>query len=617
MGLYKISFVLNGKANTIQLSSEVDKKTCPVSFSLIRERLKYRNKNYSSFELNAIGHVLYKYPDATQFEIETIDDKRGMLLILAFVIALIIAPILITLGMFGKFILKGVYKNAATHPKYKKFRKGYIIISFSLFAVCIALLIVFVAIGGDLPVSLPLYILVGVNVIGFIITLIHCKKLAKEAPKVDSGAVKATNSVNIEKNNEVSALLLKYKELLDKNVISEEEYEKLRSSAMSMMVEEECIQEDVLTEITQETPSFDTNVEQSLVENDTVETFDEPIKETKPRVKKKLFSLDYPFEGAENNLVLNKWFKQYRINSFVLAASIIVGIVLFIVTSCLSFSHNFYYQLALLFIGLIFTILLATSHSQGTCSVFKFFILLGLFYYPGFTGYRSIIIIMEVLFAGMIIYTLIIIFSTSSKTKHETLLYKKEHLEENPYEELNEYYKWDISKLDSKNKWVAGIKINSYSKLDRVSFCFMCVFLFFAAFSFAFIFVPWTIETPDGLLTRCPIMNDSHWRLVLIFTSFGIMVIMLVLRAIFMSRKNSAIFELFFGICAPVFLLFNSLSLYSAYGNWNIALLDAVGAGILAVFYIAILSTRLTMKKNIEKFVASSSVVESESDSAE
>lgn len=65
-------------------------------------------------------------------------DALALLILLGFVFAVLLAPIIVVLGMFGKFLLKGLYKNVLQIEEFKKFRKTYTIISFSWFVFAIA-----------------------------------------------------------------------------------------------------------------------------------------------------------------------------------------------------------------------------------------------------------------------------------------------------------------------------------------------------------------------------------------------------------------------------------------------------------------------------------------------
>ena len=117
-----------------------------------------------------------------------------MLLALAFVLALIFAPIIVVLGMFGKFLLKGLYKNVLQIEEFKKFRKTYSIILFCWFAVGIALAVLTFTLFSDFA-EYGLYPLVIGNVVLFALSIVYGNKIYKkhrdEIPAVSEDSVEA------------------------------------------------------------------------------------------------------------------------------------------------------------------------------------------------------------------------------------------------------------------------------------------------------------------------------------------------------------------------------------------------------------------------------------------
>lgn len=104
--------------------------------------------------------------------------QGGMLLVLALVLALLLAPIIIVLGMYGKFLLKGLYENVLKIDEFKKFRKTYMIICFSWFAVGIALTVVFALF--DALAQYCLYPLVVGNIVLFVLSIVFGNKIYKK-----------------------------------------------------------------------------------------------------------------------------------------------------------------------------------------------------------------------------------------------------------------------------------------------------------------------------------------------------------------------------------------------------------------------------------------------------
>ena len=106
------------------------------------------------------------------------NQNGGILLLLAFVIGLIFAPILIVLGMFGKFLLGGLFKNVLPIEAFKKFRKTYSIISLSWLVLGIAAIVLLACFQID--VTIALYALVGGNILLFILSIVIGNKIYNE-----------------------------------------------------------------------------------------------------------------------------------------------------------------------------------------------------------------------------------------------------------------------------------------------------------------------------------------------------------------------------------------------------------------------------------------------------
>ena len=295
-----ITFLLNGRLQLIEVPLTDAGHPNSIPKSLIISRLRYPYKQYSPYEINAAGVVLSKFPSAKDIELEFVsggEDKKqpdtGImgLIFIGVILSLIFAPIIILLGMHQKFLLKGVYKKSYKHPKFLKLRKLYTIFGFTYFGLGLVAFIVFIIIGDPLVPTIPLYILVAGNLIGFIVTVIISRKLAKTMPKEkpktnekrtsnvvippsnSQPSQDVTKTVDTSKNLELSNLLLKYKELYDKQIISAEEYEKLKSTTIASMVSNEQttpienspvpLEED--NENTQENASFKENKNEETI----------------------------------------------------------------------------------------------------------------------------------------------------------------------------------------------------------------------------------------------------------------------------------------------------------------------------------------------------------------
>jgi predicted nucleic acid-binding Zn ribbon protein len=103
----------------------------------------------------------------------------GMLLALALVLAIVFAPVIIVLGLFGKFLLKGLYKNILGLEEFKKFRKTYTIICFSWFFLSIAFIVVCGVLQLEI-VEYAFYVLCGGNIALFALSIVFGNKIYKK-----------------------------------------------------------------------------------------------------------------------------------------------------------------------------------------------------------------------------------------------------------------------------------------------------------------------------------------------------------------------------------------------------------------------------------------------------
>ena len=107
------------------------------------------------------------------------NQNGGMLFALALVLALIFAPIIIVLGLHGRFLLKGLFKNVLQIEEFKEFRKKYSIICLSWFAAGIVLTVLMVTLIPDLA-QYCLYPLVIGNIVLFALSIKYGNKIYKK-----------------------------------------------------------------------------------------------------------------------------------------------------------------------------------------------------------------------------------------------------------------------------------------------------------------------------------------------------------------------------------------------------------------------------------------------------
>ena len=165
----------------------------------------------------AIVYYIQAEQQQRQEKQDSADEKKGVLLLIAFVLGLIFAPILIVLGMFGKFLLGGLFKNVLPIKAFKKFRKGYSILNFVWLGLGIAAVTVLAILQVDATIlSIPLYALVGGNILLFILSIVIGNKIYNEhkhelpqpveefAEYSEDGATTETDAFGAEQSSEAA-----------------------------------------------------------------------------------------------------------------------------------------------------------------------------------------------------------------------------------------------------------------------------------------------------------------------------------------------------------------------------------------------------------------------------
>ena len=136
----------------------------------------------------------------------TKNANGGALLLVALALAIIFAPIIIVLGLFGKFLLKGLYKNVLEIDEFKNFRKKYSIICLGWFVLSIAFVVICVAIPLTEIVELSFYALCGGNIALFVLSIVLGNKIYKKhKDDIPSNTGEATESAPQEASNEADA----------------------------------------------------------------------------------------------------------------------------------------------------------------------------------------------------------------------------------------------------------------------------------------------------------------------------------------------------------------------------------------------------------------------------
>lgn len=154
---------------------------------------------FLTIELNIAYQVISRFPDAKDIEIteneeleitekqNQNEDETGALIVLvlvflAFILAILLAPIIITLGMYNKFILKSVYKDVVDNRRFKSFRKPYAFIGFALLFCFIVPILLGIVLSNKTVLNIGLYGLSGTNIVYFIVGLLVKNHILKKYP---------------------------------------------------------------------------------------------------------------------------------------------------------------------------------------------------------------------------------------------------------------------------------------------------------------------------------------------------------------------------------------------------------------------------------------------------
>ena len=204
------------------------------------------------------GEIVYYYQKSINNTTPqpSIDEKKGMLLLIAFIVGLFLAPILIVLAMYNKIPKFKLFENVQPIKAFKKFRKTYSIINFSWLGAGILAITLFSIFGLSGGTIISLYSMVGGNIILLILSIVIGNKIYNEHKDELPSAVEMTDSqeqndgykeidddgysedeVNQESANipgvpdsQLAKELYSYRQMYDNGLITEEEYNSLKAN---------------------------------------------------------------------------------------------------------------------------------------------------------------------------------------------------------------------------------------------------------------------------------------------------------------------------------------------------------------------------------------------------
>ena len=201
--------------------------------------------------------VLQKFPKAEDIVILEREIKEsqsnesggaGLLLIIGFILAVLLAPLFVILGTHGKFLLKGLYKKVLDNPKFKKFRLPYNIAGLAFSVACIAAFVVGIILKIQLLIMIPLFALFFGNIVYIVLGMVIANQIYKkqEAEKKEEVPSEA-EQVNEEPSEEESSVELATSEDL-------EESDDVEADSVAPIVSEETEVEEVPEEENENEP---------------------------------------------------------------------------------------------------------------------------------------------------------------------------------------------------------------------------------------------------------------------------------------------------------------------------------------------------------------------------
>lgn len=175
---YKVKFILSKQEQFLNLEPKnIDSS---LTNDDVLSKMKNKYKKYTEDQINVVKQVLKKFPDAQDIEFieDSVSEKKSngsALLVLAFVLAVLFAPLVILI--FGKKIFGPTFKS----PGFRRFKIAVVLLGFCWLAICIAAIVIGACVKEvSLLIQVGLYSLFGVNIVYIILVFVFGNKLIKK-----------------------------------------------------------------------------------------------------------------------------------------------------------------------------------------------------------------------------------------------------------------------------------------------------------------------------------------------------------------------------------------------------------------------------------------------------
>ncbi len=181
----------------------------------VHRRLKGQNGNAD--QINIAKQILASYPNATEIEVRPMaNPATAVLMLFALIIALLLAPLAVGLGMHGKLL--HIYDDVLEEEEFKKFRTPYMIGGIVWVVSCLVWTVLFFVSKdkvGPTLLMMPIYVWIGVD-IGYVAISIIVKNniYKKHEPEIRARKEAACQATMVaEGNNAGTGMELKPEEL--------------------------------------------------------------------------------------------------------------------------------------------------------------------------------------------------------------------------------------------------------------------------------------------------------------------------------------------------------------------------------------------------------------------
>ncbi|MCQ2211547.1 MAG: hypothetical protein MJZ34_14795 [Paludibacteraceae bacterium] len=181
--MYSVTFFSKGKQIT-KRGLVIDKEVKYIEDSVLLPLIDMSEEEIDDKIFNIASQIVLKYKDATKMKIEKYETALGdvgaiLAAIMVFLFSLIFGPIIVALGMNGKFIARSIYEKALKYDEFKRRRNILMLFMFVGEALAIALLVYSLAIGFFEMIVTAGFLIAFINLASFGTSIVIASKYHK------------------------------------------------------------------------------------------------------------------------------------------------------------------------------------------------------------------------------------------------------------------------------------------------------------------------------------------------------------------------------------------------------------------------------------------------------